>query len=275
MAGHPARVAGRPTRLPNVLNKKRPGVSTGPFRLPRLRAIQTGIQFGFMRPSPLQRGQSGSESLTPLLGCGRTALPVPPQAWQNSRTTTGLGFFKITFADPSFLRTKCERDRGAVGHGERKPERDAVAFSLARAFSRIRVTDFLNGPKKSQKFPELHTGSRDGSSAHAAPISFDRRCHVFRRKFYRSSSGQERWRIVCSERANRIALVLRSGARTEVDAVRTSVTIVIFAAVFQPLDSTGTFQVLPARKIQPFLRPRIQKKDPPWPIRSTKPPFPS
>ena len=168
-----------------------------------------------------------------------------------------------------------ERDRGAVGHGERKPERDAVAFSLARAFSRIRVTDFLNGPKKSQKFPELHTGSRDGSSAHAAPISFDRRCHVFRRKFYRSSSGQERWWIVCSERTNRIALVQRSEARTEVDAVRTSVTIVIFAAVFQPLDSTGTFQVLPARKIQPFLRPRIQKKDPPWPIRSTKPPFPS
>src|SRR5258708_28580617 len=61
-----------------------------------------------------------------------------------------FGFLQDHVADPSFRREECERDHGAVGHGEPKPLCDAVAFSLARAFRRTRVTDFLNSPKMSQ-----------------------------------------------------------------------------------------------------------------------------
>ena len=93
---HPPKLREQRRRIGSESNKKRPGVSTGPFRLPRLCAVQTGIQFGRMRPAPLQRGQSGSESLMLFLGCGRTALPVPPHAWQKSFATIGFGFFKIT-----------------------------------------------------------------------------------------------------------------------------------------------------------------------------------
>jgi hypothetical protein len=89
-------------------------------------------QFGLARPAPLQRGQSGSESLTTFLGCGRTALPVPPHAWQKSFVTAGFGFFKITLAKPLFLRKECERGRDAVG-GTGKPKPIATPWLVSRA----------------------------------------------------------------------------------------------------------------------------------------------
>jgi hypothetical protein len=51
-----------------------------------------------MRPAPLHLWQSGTDNLMTFLGCGRTALPVPPQDGQMSATIIGLGFFRIMSA---------------------------------------------------------------------------------------------------------------------------------------------------------------------------------
>lgn len=78
-----------------------------------------------------------------LLGRGRTALPVPPQAGQRSTVTVDFGFFKIILADPfGSLPKRNERNHGAAGHGgNQNAKRDAMACSRTRihAHERYRV----------------------------------------------------------------------------------------------------------------------------------------
>jgi len=91
------------------------------------------VQDAFIRPAPRHLWQSGTESRITFLGCGRTALPVPPQDGQMSATIIGLGFFRIMSVCSSGCISKKRRERPRHRGAWGKPERicDAVA-SLSR-----------------------------------------------------------------------------------------------------------------------------------------------
>ena len=130
------------------------------------------VQDAFIRPAPRHLWQSGTESRITFLGCGRTALPVPPQDGQMSATIIGLGFFRIMSVCSSgcISKKKGGRDHGTAGHGGNQ-NASAMPWLLSRAtISDHESYRLPNWPKNvttkivlslvPQRFPAFHGARR-------------------------------------------------------------------------------------------------------------------